>query len=83
MTRRTWLAAGSQDTITRARAQTDKLRQGLSPRDTDTGMGRRAGSGGGAGGEGTGDGGSCRSWVIATITWTSPFLENVLAITTR
>lgn len=35
VTRRTWLAAGKQDTITRARAQTEKLERELKPRAID------------------------------------------------
>lgn len=35
VTRRTWLAAGKQDTITRARMQTEKLERELKPREMD------------------------------------------------
>jgi len=35
VTRRTWLAAGKQDTIARARMQTEKLERALKPRERD------------------------------------------------
>ncbi|HZQ07301.1 MAG TPA: trimethylamine methyltransferase family protein [Anaerolineae bacterium] len=38
VTRRTWLAAGSQDTITRARAQTEKFQRELKPFELDAKM---------------------------------------------
>lgn len=40
VTRRTWLAAGKQDTITRARAQTEKLERELKPRVMDDDIAR-------------------------------------------
>lgn len=40
VTRRTWLAAGKQDTITRARAQTEKLERELTPRQMDADLAR-------------------------------------------
>lgn len=40
VTRRTWLAAGKQDTIARARAQAEKLERELQPRRMDAGVAR-------------------------------------------
>ena len=40
VTRRTWLAAGKQDTITRARMQTEKLEREMPPREMDESLAR-------------------------------------------
>ena len=40
VTRRTWLAAGKQDTISRARAETEKLERALAPRAPDESVAR-------------------------------------------